>query len=256
MSDCYYEDSHILSEYLLFHYGTDQQVLPWEFGPKNSTQFPKRVAHLFAEHYPRKNADSSAIRALDLGCSVGRSSFELTTYADEVMGIDYSHTFVDAAIQLQRKGILHYAYKIQGDVSKKTIAQVPDNLNREKVSFSQGDAMSMDPQTLGQFDIIIASNLICRLPDPGQFLGGISRLMKKGGVFVLSSPFSWLEEFTKKSSWLGGRSTELKAFDAIRETLATSFDLIEQRDTPMFIREHERKYQWTVCSVSAWRMKQ
>jgi 2-polyprenyl-3-methyl-5-hydroxy-6-metoxy-1,4-benzoquinol methylase len=33
-------------------------------------------------------------RALDIGCAVGRSSFELARNFKEVVGIDFSHRFV------------------------------------------------------------------------------------------------------------------------------------------------------------------
>ena len=36
-------------------------------------------------------------RVLDLGCAVGRSSIELSQYFDEVVGIDYSKKFIQAA---------------------------------------------------------------------------------------------------------------------------------------------------------------
>ena len=31
-----YETPKLLAEYLLFHYGQDQEVLPWSFGPKDA----------------------------------------------------------------------------------------------------------------------------------------------------------------------------------------------------------------------------
>jgi 2-polyprenyl-3-methyl-5-hydroxy-6-metoxy-1,4-benzoquinol methylase len=36
-------------------------------------------------------------------------------------------------------------------------------------------------------------NLLCRLPDPAEFLRACARLVKPGGVLVLVSPYSWLE---------------------------------------------------------------
>jgi len=37
-------------------------------------------------------------RALDLGCAVGRSSFELAREYQEVVGIDISQTFIDGGL--------------------------------------------------------------------------------------------------------------------------------------------------------------
>ena len=65
-----YESDELLSEYLLMHYGTDEQLMPWGFGPKDAVGFPVRTV----EYFPTRKCD----RALDLGCAVGRSSFELS----------------------------------------------------------------------------------------------------------------------------------------------------------------------------------
>ena len=37
-----YETERLLDEYLLFHYGTDDEVLPWAFGPKEALGFARR----------------------------------------------------------------------------------------------------------------------------------------------------------------------------------------------------------------------
>jgi len=38
-----YEDAKLLGEYLLFHYGTDGDIMPWDFGPTSGLQFPRRT---------------------------------------------------------------------------------------------------------------------------------------------------------------------------------------------------------------------
>ena len=42
MHDDFYETNKALSEYLLFHYGKPDEVLPWGFGPSNSLNYPVR----------------------------------------------------------------------------------------------------------------------------------------------------------------------------------------------------------------------
>jgi 2-polyprenyl-3-methyl-5-hydroxy-6-metoxy-1,4-benzoquinol methylase len=46
------------------------------------------------------NADS---RALDVGCAVGASSFVLGKYFGDVLGVDFSQNFIDAANTLKEK---------------------------------------------------------------------------------------------------------------------------------------------------------
>ena len=38
-----YETDRLLSEYLLFHYGTAEEILPYDFGPKSALDFPVRA---------------------------------------------------------------------------------------------------------------------------------------------------------------------------------------------------------------------
>ena len=71
------------------------------------------------------------------------------------------------------------------------------------MEFFQGDATNLKPQFTG-YDLILAANLIDRLSDPKRFIETIHERLNIGGVLVLTSPYTWLEEFTKKENWLGG----------------------------------------------------
>ena len=82
-----YESPTLLNEYLLFHYGSADEVLPWAFGPREALHFPVRTVTDLTDNSPRA-------RALDLGCAVGRSSFELSRFCAEVTGIDFSRAFI------------------------------------------------------------------------------------------------------------------------------------------------------------------
>ena len=69
-----YETDKLLSEYLEFHYGDDY------FGVAN---FPAALARLAI----RAMGSRPARHALDLGCAVGRASFELARHFDAVTGV-------------------------------------------------------------------------------------------------------------------------------------------------------------------------
>ena len=85
------------------------------------------------------------IRALDVGCAVGGSSFQLTKYCDEVVGLDFSHAFVNAAREMQHQGQKKFSYLKQGTIFLEDEAQVEKSLDRSKVTFIQGDACNLDP---------------------------------------------------------------------------------------------------------------
>src|ERR1051326_4428686 len=93
----FYETDRALSEYLLFHYGLPEEILPWPFGPSTALEYPVRCVSecLDVERLPRP------ARALDLGCAVGRSAFELARHCQEVIGIDASRRFVEVAQRLR-----------------------------------------------------------------------------------------------------------------------------------------------------------
>lgn len=46
--------------------------------------------------------------------------------------------------------------------------------------------------------MILAANLICRLPNPRKFLDSLKNLVEPGGIVVITSPYTWLEEYTSK----------------------------------------------------------
>ena len=99
-----YESNKLLNEYLLFHYGAPEQILPWDSGPESALNFAVRTVRDTIDW----NSIPETARALDIGCAVGRSSFEFSIDCSEVIGIDYSQSFVDAADQIRNKGSLSY----------------------------------------------------------------------------------------------------------------------------------------------------
>ena len=77
----FYETDRAVAEYLLFHYGSPEQVLPFDFGPVSALNFPTRCV---TDCLDRVRLPSSP-RALDLGCAVGRASFELARFCSQVI---------------------------------------------------------------------------------------------------------------------------------------------------------------------------
>jgi putative 4-mercaptohistidine N1-methyltranferase len=125
----------------------------------------------------------------------------------------------------------------------------------EHVEFFQGDATNLKPQ-FTDYDLILAANLIDRLYDPKKFLETIHERLNLGGVLVLSSPYTWLEEFTQKQNWLGGirRAGEpYMTLDALRDLLAPHFVMLgTPQDVEFVIRETRRKFQHTIAELTAW----
>ena len=71
--------------------------------------------------------DAVLSRALDVGCSVGRISFELATAFDEVVGVDTCKISLGKANLLKSKGEATYKVDIEGQITSERKAIVnPD----------------------------------------------------------------------------------------------------------------------------------
>jgi len=65
---------------------------------------------------------------LDIGCAVGRASFELAQVFAEVIGIDYSHGFVKTCNVLKQSGRMEYEVTTEGNLTTKHEACIPSHL--------------------------------------------------------------------------------------------------------------------------------
>ena len=247
-----YESSRAVHEYLLFHYGSAEEFIPFSCGPAEALSFPLRSAEIVSGlSSPSSPGDR---RVLDIGCAVGGASFQLTKSFDEVVGIDFSQHFIDAAIKMKSEKSMVYEVQKQGTIFVQLTAKLPEDVDVSKVRFQTGDACNLD-KSLGQFDAIHASNLLCRLPSPRKFISDVPQLLKPGGFLVLISPYSWLEEYTAHSEWFGGQikdGIEVDSFNELRSFIGSSLKLFHEEDVPFLIREHERKFQYGVSHCTVW----
>lgn len=246
----FYESDRAVSEYLLFHYGKAEEILPYPDGPVSALNYPIRCVMRFSDDI----GYSPKMRVLDLGCAVGRSTFEFARHCGEVVGIDYSNRFIDCANQLRDEGAVSYRYVEQGELTREAVARVPDEIDRDRVRFEQGDAMFLR-EGLGRFDVILLANLIDRLVDPAKCLASLVDLVKPGGFTVITSPYTWLEEFTPREHWVGAKVSpagEMTTFGALGQLMNPRFELRGSADLPFLIREHARKFQWSVAQGTLW----
>ncbi len=246
-ADSFYETNKAISEYLLFHYGKEAHFN----GPLEALDFAKRCAELATRH-PLKHG-----RALDLGCAVGRSACELSAYFEETIGIDFSYGLIDAAERIRDGANLDAQIAIEGDLLETITLERPSSTRPHCLRFQQGDAMSL-PAELGTFDFVLMANLIDRLPDPARCLSEISDSINQGGILAITSPYTWLEEYTPKEKWLGGFLRDdqpVRSYQTLQSILKSEFEEIENLDMPFLIREHARKNQYSVAHATLWRKR-
>ena len=253
-----YETDALLNQYMLFHYGSAQE--------NQDTQISARVGHPQVQAFIPATVDlvnrfaKASAKVLDLGCAVGRASFDLTKTFDAVIGLDYSQAFVDAAQRMQRAGSADYTRHDTGRFSTLLSAKLDDGVDVKRVVFVRGDAAKLHAPALQavtkmhSFDAVLMSNLLCRLPDPAaclrQFIED-DNLLNSGGVLVIVSPNSWMTQYTDEKKYLDGddNAAALAKIGSILE----GFELLHEEDLPFMIREHRRKYEYVVSQVSVWR---
>lgn len=247
LNDNVYETDELIAQYCEFHYGSEN------FGVKN---FCLNSVELIKTYLK----DGKTKKALDLGCSVGRSTFELAKIFDEVVGIDFSANFINVGVKLKIYDSLIYKVKKEGDIfEEKSVSLKSLGLEqiKEKVTFMQGDACNLK-DIYTDFDLVFCSNLIDRLYYPQKFLDDIPFRINKNGLLVLLSPYTWMEDYTPKENWLGGYikdNKEVKTLDTLKDNLLGDFELLETIDVPFVIKETSRKYQYTLSQMSIWKKK-
>ncbi len=240
-----YESDKQLSEYAEFHYGDTYFNVP---------NFPKALSDFAIQHLQSKPART----ALDLGCATGRATFELAKHFDHVTGIDFSARFIGLALKLAQQGVLRYTMVNEGDLvsyQERNLATLKLEGLAHKVDFWQGDACNLKPQ-FTNYDLILAANLIDRLYSPRQFLSNIHKRLNVGGVLMITSPYTWLEEHTPREEWIGGIKKDgenVTTLDGLKEVLGQHFKLLRAPvEIPFVIRETRHKFQHSLSEVTLW----
>lgn len=265
-----YENDASLCMYLGLHYPNSgiaenmPPILPHDHSPLHGLRFPQRVAELLIRLKPKKFE-----RALDIGCAVGGSSFELAKTFEHVDAFDYSRSFIGAAKRMQNAHDTDVVFQvpIEAELFETVQAIHEEGVTPEvtaKVDFFVGDAckipsMVQDERLKTTYDGVILSNLLCRLPNPMACLEALPLILDTGGIAVLVTPFSWLDEFTPRDKWLGGfcdgnSGRPVSSKDVLRNVMQKlGFESIHEEQVPLIIREHQRKYQYIISEATGWR---
>lgn len=247
-AEAMYETDGAVSQYCEAHYGDTFF---------NVANFPATCATIcleLMEGRPKK-------RALDLGCSVGRASFELAKEFEFVSGLDFSARFIRMAYQMQEKGLIRYELPEEGDLVSfhdRRLADFGLNETADKIEFLQADAQNLKSR-FSDYDLILAANLLDRLSNPAKFLSTIHERLVDKGLLVIASPYTWLEEFTERQNWIGGYRKDgepVTTLDGLRDYLQPHFEMIAKpRDVEFVIRETKRKFQHSISQLSVWQKK-
>lgn len=240
--DDYYEQEKTLHEYLAFHYpdGDPLEAILGAATPPLEERFPFALRRLW-DHKPEG-------RALDVGAACGRMTLELAKHHRWAIGLDLSKALIHGARQVQRSGLARYRTQREGDLLDDHEVEVNAAQN---ASFLVGSALDL-PFAEGMFDTVIALNLLDRVPDPACALDELARVTNRGGSLLISSPYTWLEEFTDRDRWLGGfvrNEDSVRGIETVRERFTNGFTIVDERRLPFFIPHHARSGQIAISCL-------
>lgn len=240
-----YESDTVVAQYNEFHYGSEY------FGVEN---FPSRCARMAIALMNGRNTE----QALDLGCAVGRAAFELARQFTHVTGLDFSARFIKTAVELKERGSIRYILPEEGEIvsyHERLLSDFGLDSIKHKVDFFQADACNLKMIYTG-YDLVLACNLIDRLYDPARFLTTIHERINTGGLLIIASPYTWLEEFTQRDKWIGGFRKDgenVTTLQSLGQLLSPHFkNVIPPQDIPFVIRETSRKFQHSIAQMTAW----
>lgn len=251
-----YETDLSVSQYCEFHYGDDY------FGVENFAQKTAQKAIQFAQ-LDSDLASKDKLKALEVGCSVGRASFELAKHFDHVTGLDFSARFIQVANQIKETDSVLYTIPSEGEImdfKERTLSEYDLTKNAQRCDFYQQDACNLKPQFTG-YDMVIASNLIERLYDPEKFLNSIHERINEDGLLMLLSDYSWNEKFTDKDKWLGGfkdkhSGENFTTLDGLHAILDEQFECISSGESmPAVLRVTGRNFTHNQSEMTVWKKK-
>ncbi|XP_065674423.1 uncharacterized protein LOC124819331 isoform X2 [Hydra vulgaris] len=216
----YYDNENTLKSYELLHYGEEL------FSVKNFPMHIAEVCILAARKY-KTGIDS----ALDAGCGPGRTAIELCGTFKQVVAYDYSSKFVELMeIKQKEKNVLNLI-TFQGD----------SHCQKKLIPYQM-------------FDLILGCNLIDFLHTPKEWLIQSKAILKPNGIFVISSPYSWNNEYTAIVKWIGGKKKNGENYftiDGIKDILSPELILLEVLCIPFVIPDADGTYQYThsICTI-------
>ena len=138
--------------------------MPTLFNDERSRRIdPQMLETCHRDHLERYNFAlqfAAGRRVLDIGCAFGYGSARLAAIAAEVKAIDLYDEALAAAKQSYQLSNLHFAKM-------------------------DGCALAFPDQS---FDMVVSFEVVEHVDEPQQFLAGIRRVLRPGGIAVLSTP--------------------------------------------------------------------
>ncbi|MEQ8710447.1 MAG: methyltransferase domain-containing protein [Rhodospirillales bacterium] len=142
---------------------------------------------------------------LDVGCSVGRTTFRLAEkYKRPALGLDLNFSMIRMAQSILRRNIVDYPRRRIGLVYDRRQFDVSLG-GTDLVDFWVADATVL-PFRAASFALTVALNSTDSVASPADLVQGLARITKPDGWLVLATPYDWSPAVTRTESWIGGHS--------------------------------------------------
>lgn len=187
---------------------------------------------------------------LDVGCSVGRSTFALAeTFDCPVLGIDLNFPMLRLAGRVLREGIVRYPRRRVGLVYDRH--EFPVSFRRAKrADFWACDATAL-PFLQDSIGAVISMNLLDCVHSPLDFLASLGSVLKINSTAVIACPYDWSSSATPVEGWLGGhsqRGPDAGASEPLLRRLLSpghpqslqTLRLVAEENCPWHVRMHDR----------------
>jgi SAM-dependent methyltransferase len=177
--------------------------------------------------------------AIDAGCAVGRTSFEMAkTIDDIVLGIDLNFAMLRTASLVLLEGRVVYPRRRVGIAFDKR--EFPAALEgASKVDFWACDATCL-PFGDESFSLAASLNVLDCVQSPFDHLKELSRILKPYGGAIFSAPYDWNVNATPVEAWLGGHSQRSESQGASEIMLRS---ILAGGEHPHAIQELELVYE-------------
>lgn len=187
---------------------------------------------------------------LDIGCSVGRSTFVLAERFDKpVLGIDLNFPMLRLAGKVLRERNVCYPRRRVGIVYDRRDFPVAFE-NTHQVDFWACDATAL-PMRANQVGAAVSMNLLDCVHSPLDFLTSLGSVLQPGGSAVIACPYDWSTGATAIEGWFGGhsqRSPDNGASETVLHRLFTpghpqsipELSLVAEGSFPWQVRMHDR----------------
>jgi len=241
----YETDSEICLQ-LDSHYGKTQL---------NQINYQQQISHSVINNMKLNKV--SADKCLNVGCSVGRTAFELSPFFKHIDAIDFSARYIQYGVQLQQQQSVRYTAVISGDIvdfNEVSLVQLPITGKGENILFSQGDGCNLK-ENFSDYDAVVIEHALEKSYQPKVLLATVTQRLKPGGLLFVISDFQYSTKYTEKSNWLGGlkvNGENVSGFDELSQRLSNNFKLLNIVPLTRVVKQNECTYIVTETNTSVW----